>query len=151
MAYKTTADLLIHQAHALGSLPDATFLLRRRKARVEYTIADDTGDDYPILIAEAPCIIKSVKFLSTTTQAAGANSYSLQVRKNDGAGGALSAVSMLYDGTTTAITANSVASFAGIDDTDTLAAGEALYVTSTENGAASAIGEILFEVDYELT
>ena len=152
MAIKTSTDLIIAPAHALGVLADVDYALRTRIVRIKLPAdaAPATQTEHLLFMSEVPIIISSCNIIAQATSAASANSALLALQVGDVAGGALVATPLGSRSTAvTAITAKTVTSVAsGL--TYPLAANQRVVLNVTKQNTGVAVDILLVEVTYQL-
>ena len=157
MAIETTTKLLTHLAHR-ETISDVDYVLRRRMSRSYFpleTAAADVHAGFPVLRPEKACILKAIRIIPGDALTHHATNYATLTFESEDTAGAGNAAA----GTTVsaALTTKTVAWAQGVpldfsvDDSDTLAVNQALFVTVAKAANGVAIPDCLIEVDYELS
>lgn len=147
--YEKAAMRLKHLGHTAGHDDELDYLLRRRRCRLFIDALDNAAQRYALMEAEKGLVIKSARLLPRTGQAAGANTLSFRLRTHDGAGGAQTNVSDLFDGTTGTLTALQDYAFTGLATT-VVAAGDWVELSVTVNGTGGTVSDVAIDIEYEL-
>lgn len=152
MAIKTSTDLIIAPAHALGVTADVDYALRTRIVRIKLP-ADAlaaTQTEHLLFVSELPIIINSCTIVPQLGSTLDATNYaSLALATGNVAGGALA--TPLGTRTTQAAslvvnTATAVAS--GLNAA--VAANQRVSLNATKLGTGVVVGVLLVEVVYQL-
>lgn len=146
--YEEAAKRIKHVAGPAGYDDEVEYALRNRRFRAHVVIANEAAR-IPLMVAEKALTLVSATIISDAGMAADANSLDLELSKNDGAGGADTSFDII-DGTAEALTADQEASFTIAESTDTLAAGDVLWLEVAVNGTGDALGHCLIDVEYRL-
>jgi len=154
MAYKDSTDLLKHIAHT-QSQDDIDFLLRERVARIlvpAEAAAADTAN-YVLLDAEADIELVSISlYPSADVTANNTNFATLDINKEDGAGGGMTSLDAFTTETTGSgdWSARVEEQFSGIAVTDTVDEGELVILEVTKDGTGVQLPDMLVEVWYRV-
>lgn len=154
MAIKTSTDLIIAPAHALGVTADVDYALRYRVVRIK-TVADPAGSpltaaEHLLFVSEVPIIINSCTIVPQVgTTLDGSNYASFALATGNVAGGALA--TPLGTRTTQAAslvvnTATAVAN--GLNAA--VAANQRVSLNATKVGTGVQVGVLLVELTYQL-
>jgi len=149
---------------------DNRYVLHRRLVRAAYpgdALAADVAPGFPIFRPEKACTIKSITIIpgslpdgtDPVLTAHDTDYKSISFEKEDTAGaGNVAAGTAISTALTTKITGGTgnwaqgaPEAVAGIDDTDTLAAGQTLFMVVTVGTDGVLLPDCVIEVDYELT
>lgn len=153
MAIKTSTDLIISPAHALGVIADVDYALRTRIVRVKLPAdaAAGTLTQHLLMISELPIIINSCNILPQTASVADATNYAtLALQTGDVAGGALGGTPLGSRSTNvTGLVVNTATAVAsGLNSA--LAANQRVVLNVTKPGTGVVVGVLLVELTYQL-
>ena len=153
MAIKTSTDLIIAPAHALGVTADVDYALRTRVVRIKLPAdaAAGTLTQHLLMVSEVPIIINSCHIVPQTASAADATNYAtLALQTGDVAGGALGGTPLGSRSTNvTGLVVNTETSVAsGLNSA--LAANQRIALNVTKPGTGVAVGVLLVELTYQL-
>lgn len=155
MAIKTSTDLIIPPAHALGVPSDVDYALRTRVVRIK-TVEDPaatpmTAPEHLLFVTEVPIIITSCNILPQATVAFnGVNFATFALNTGNVAGGALGGTPLGSRSTAAvSLTANTIASVAsGLNAA--VAANQRVSLAVSKAGGGVQVGVNLVEVTYQL-
>lgn len=119
-----------------GLKDDVSNKIRDTYLTVQHPVVN-AADEFTLVPATIEaCYLQSCSFVPESSVAAGANSLDGQLYYNDGAGGAGTALSSLYDGTASAVTADQSSAFVqtAAHQQTLIPAGSRIYVNVTVNG-----------------
>ena len=153
MAIKTSTDLIIAPAHALGVTADVDYALRTRVVRIKLPAdaAAATLTQHLLMVSEVPIIINSCHIVPQTASAADATNYAtLALQTGDIAGGALGGTPLGSRSTNvTGLVVNTETSVAsGLNSA--LAANQRIALNVTKAASGVAVGVLLVELTYQL-
>jgi hypothetical protein len=153
MAIKTSTDLIIPPAHALGVPSDVDYALRTRVVRIKLPAdaAASTLTQHLLMVSEVPIIINSCNVVPQTASTADATNYAtLALQTGDVAGGALGGTPLGSRSTNvTGLVVNTATAVAsGLNSA--LAANQRIALNVTKPGTGVAVGVLLVEVTYQL-
>lgn len=135
-----------------GTPEDIDYALRFKKKSTtrDVTAATGTLDVTVIASLERASFMVSGSFVPESGQVAGANSRDVQLFYDDGAGGAATAISVLFDGTASDMDAdqNNALDFTGFTD-DLVPATSRVFFRLTDNGTGFVMDETLLELEYK--
>jgi len=157
MAIETTTKLLTHLAHR-ETISDVDYTLRRRMCRSYFpmeTAAGDVHTGFPVFRPEKACILKGLRIIPGDAVTKHATKYITFTFESEDAAGAGNVAA----GTTVsaALTTKTVSWVQGVpqtfsvDDTDTLAVSQALFLVVAKADAGTVTPDCLIEVEYELS
>ena len=156
MAIETTTKLLTHLAHR-ETISDVDYVLRRRMCRSYFpmeTAASDVHTGFPVFRPEKACVLKGLRIIPGDAIAKHATKYitfAFESEDTAGAGNVAAGTAVSSSQTTESAVVQGVPQTFSVDDTDTLAVSQALFLVITKADAGTVVPDLLIEVDYELS
>jgi phage tail sheath gpL-like len=152
MAIKTSTDLIIAPAHALGVIADVDYALRTRVVRIKRPAdaAANTATEHLLFLSEAAIIINSCNIIPQADSAFNAANYAvLSLQTGNAAAGALATAIGARTTQTVSLVANTATAVAnGLNAA--VAANQRVVLNVTKVGTGVAVNIILVEVTYQL-
>lgn len=152
MAIKTSTDLIIAPAHALGVTADVDYALRTRVVRIKLPAdaAAGTLTEHLLFLSEAAIIINSCNVVPQADSAFNATNYAvLSLQTGSAAAGALAtALGARSTQATSLLTNTATAVASGLNAA--VAANQRVVLNVTKGGTGVAVNILLVEVTYQL-
>ena len=152
MAIKTSTDLIIAPAHALGVTADVDYALRTRVVRVKLPAdaAAATLTEHLLFLTEAAIIINSCNIVPQAESAFNAMNYAvLSLQTGNAAAGSLAtALGARSTQVTSLVTNTATAVASGLNAA--VAANQRVVLNVTKGGTGVAVNILLVEVIYQL-
>lgn len=152
MAIKTSTDLIIAPAHALGVTADVDYALRTRVVRIKLPAdtAANTLTEHLLFLSEAAIVINSCTIVPQAGSAFDATNYAvLSLQTGSAAAGALALALGARSTQATSLVANTATAVAsGLNAA--VAANQRVVLNVTKPGTGVAVGVLLVEVIYQL-
>ena len=152
MAIKTSTDLIIAPAHALGVTADVDYALRTRVVRVKLPAdaAAATLTEHLLFLTEAAIIINSCNIVPQADSAFNAMNYAvLSLQTGNAAAGSLAtALGARSTQVTSLVTNTATAVASGLNAA--VAANQRVVLNVTKGGTGVAVNILLVEVIYQL-
>lgn len=152
MAIKTSTDLIIAPAHALGVTADVDYALRTRVVRIKLPAdtAANTLTEHLLFLSEAAIVINSCTIVPQAGSAFDATNYAvLSLQTGSAAAGALALALGARSTQATSLVINTATAVAsGLNAA--VAANQRVVLNVTKPGTGVAVGVLLVEVIYQL-
>ena len=152
MAIKTSTDLIIPPAHALGVPSDVDYALRTRVVRIKLPAdaAANTATEHLLFLSEVPIIINSCNIVPQLGSTLDASNYAvLSLQTGSAAAGALASALGARTTQTVSLVANTATAVAsGLNAA--VAANQRVVLNVTKGGTGVAVNILLVEVTYQL-
>jgi len=152
MAIKTSTDLIIPPAHALGVPSDVDYALRTRVVRIKLPAdaAANTATEHLLFLSEVPIIINSCNIVPQLGSTLDASNYAvLSLQTGSAAAGALAPALGARTTQTVSLVANTATAVAsGLNAA--VAANQRVVLNVTKGGTGVAVNILLVEVTYQL-
>lgn len=152
MAIKSSTDLIIAPAHALGAPADVDYALRTRVVRIKLPadVAANTLTEHLLFLSEAAIIINSCNIVPQAGSAFDATNYAvLSLQTGSAAAGALALALGARSTQATSLVINTATAVAsGLNAA--VAANQRVVLNVTKPGTGVAVGILLVEVTYQL-
>ena len=152
MAIKTSTDLIIPPAHALGVPSDVDYALRTRVVRIKLPAdaAANTATEHLLFLSEVPIIINSCNIVPQLGSTLDASNYAvLSLQTGSAAAGALASALGARTTQTVSLVANTATAVAsGLNAA--VAANQRVVLNVTKSGTGVAVNILLVEVTYQL-
>ena len=152
MAIKTSTDLIIPPAHALGVPSDVDYALRTRVVRIKLPAdaAANTATEHLLFLSEVPIIINSCNIVPQLGSTLDASNYAvLSLQTGSAAAGALALALGARTTQTVSLVANTATAVAsGLNAA--VAANQRVVLNVTKGGTGVAVNILLVEVTYQL-
>jgi hypothetical protein len=152
MAIKTSTDLIIAPAHALGVTADVDYALRTRVVRIKLPAdaAATTLTEHLLFLSEAAIIINSCNIVPQAGSAFDVANYAvLSLQTGSAAAGALGLALGARSTQATSLVINTATAVAsGLNAA--VAANQRVVLNVTKPGTGVAVGILLVEVTYQL-
>lgn len=152
MAIKTSTDLIIAPAHALGVTADVDYALRTRVVRIKLPAdtAANTLTEHLLFLSEAAIVINSCTIVPQAGSAFDATNYAvLSLQTGSAAAGALALALGARSTQATSLVINTATAVAsGLNAA--VAANQRVVLNVTKPGTGVAVGILLVEVTYQL-
>ena len=152
MAIKTSTDLIIAPAHALGVTADVDYALRTRVVRIKLPAdaAANTLTEHLLFLSEAAIIINSCNIVPQAGSVLDAANYAvLSLQTGNVAAGALAPALGARSTQATSLVINTATAVAsGLNAA--VAANQRVVLNVTKGGTGVVVGILLVEVTYQL-
>ena len=152
MAIKTSTDLIIAPAHALGVTADVDYALRTRVVRIKLPADANaaTLTEHLLFLSEAAIIINSCNIVPQADSAFNAMNYAvLSLQTGNAAAGSLAtALGARSTQVTSLVTNTATAVASGLNAA--VAANQRVVLNVTKGGTGVAVNILLVEVTYQL-
>ena len=152
MAIKSSTDLIIAPAHALGVISDVDYALRTRVVRIKLPAdaAANTATEHLLFLSEVPIVINSCNIVPQLGSTLDASNYAvLSLQTGNAAAGALALALGARTTQTVSLVANTATAVAsGLNAA--VAANQRVVLNVTKSGTGVAVNILLVEVTYQL-